>query len=683
MKPTARVLVTAFLSVLALVIAVPAAGAATPLPRAAMPVIDAAAAPPADQQTMGGGLSTLDSPATDPARTVGPLAVPNSAAATTAINTKGGNMFDTCKAPAVSDMTAWLASPYRTVGIYVGGIARGCPTQVNLTPSWVTSVTSMGWNLVPIYVGLQAPCNAAKYPSKVMSLTASTAAGQGAAAAKDAIVQMRSLGIGQNVPIYFDMEYYSPSDGPCSAAVKAFTNAWTANLHSQGWLSGLYGSSESMIRQAQLWTAAGGYASPDNVWFARWNGVPTADDTALPADAWAGHRIHQFTGGHQETWGGVTINIDSSFVQTFATPPSYASALNPRVVWDSRTAIVGTNPVALGVGGVGGAPRDATAAILNCEVIDPTANGSLVVMPWKSNVNTSMQQFSKGQYISATVVVPLSAMNIQFRLTAGKARVVVSAEGYLSTATGYQMTAMAPRLVYDSRTAKITTNPTALEVGGNAGVPRNATAAMLSIQVVHPTAAGSLIVKPWKSGSVIGMQQFGKDQAISTTVLVPLSARNMEFRLTAGKARVIVTAVGYLAPITTVPGTDSGAGTTDTGGVPTTADIPGQVVATSPSLAWDSRVNAVGAGWIVPGLLGVPGNAAAVLVNVQVVNPSAAGNLIVAPKGSGSTIGVQQFRKGQTVSTLMLVPLIDRAIQLRVTAGNARVIVTNVGYVTS
>jgi hypothetical protein len=31
----------------------------------------------------------------------------------------------------------------------------------------------------------------------------------------------------------------------------------------------------------------------------------------MPVGMWPGHhRIHQYRGGHHETWGGATINID-------------------------------------------------------------------------------------------------------------------------------------------------------------------------------------------------------------------------------------------------------------------------------------------------------------------------------------------------------------------------------------
>ncbi|HEY8216683.1 MAG TPA: glycoside hydrolase domain-containing protein, partial [Acidimicrobiia bacterium] len=66
--------------------------------------------------------------------------------------------FDACSAPTTSQMSAWLASPFRAIGIYIGGANRGC-SQPNLTASWVATVLNQGWKLIPIYVGLQASCS--------------------------------------------------------------------------------------------------------------------------------------------------------------------------------------------------------------------------------------------------------------------------------------------------------------------------------------------------------------------------------------------------------------------------------------------------------------------------------------------------------------------------------------------
>ena len=118
-------------------------------------------------------------------------ATPAPAASSAVPAATGGNAFDTCAAPTAAQMQSWLSSPYRSVGIYIGGTARSC-AQPNLTKDWVSTITGQGWGLLPIYVGLQAPCYGGNKP---MSLSATTAAAQGTAAANNAITQMSALGI--------------------------------------------------------------------------------------------------------------------------------------------------------------------------------------------------------------------------------------------------------------------------------------------------------------------------------------------------------------------------------------------------------------------------------------------------------------------------------------------------------
>src|SRR5919202_1775537 len=61
-----------------------------------------------------------------------------------------GLAFDTCTAPSLAAVQAWAASPYRAVGVYVGGVNRTC-SQPRLTASWVSDVSKLGWKLLPIY----------------------------------------------------------------------------------------------------------------------------------------------------------------------------------------------------------------------------------------------------------------------------------------------------------------------------------------------------------------------------------------------------------------------------------------------------------------------------------------------------------------------------------------------------
>ncbi len=55
-------------------------------------------------------------------------------------------------------------------------------------------------------------------------------------------------------------------------------------------------------------------ALPDQIWIADWNGRADASSTYIRGDGWIGRRIHQYQGGHQETWGGVKINIDRDYL---------------------------------------------------------------------------------------------------------------------------------------------------------------------------------------------------------------------------------------------------------------------------------------------------------------------------------------------------------------------------------
>ena len=235
--------------------------------------------------------------------------------------------FDACTAPSSRSMAAWRSSsPYEAIGVYIGGINRAC-SQPNLTATWVAAQTEAGWHLIPTYVGLQAPTSAC---SSCAKLTSSGATAQGVAAAIDAVEEAGAVAMGPGSPIYFDMESYSQTSSATSATL-AFLEAWTQKLHGLGYLSGVYSSSASGIEDLanQLGT---GYELPDDIWIANWNGEQNTADPVVPAGAWTPHqRIHQYRGGHNETYGGVTISIDNNYVDAATV--------------GSATLVSGDNPV--------------------------------------------------------------------------------------------------------------------------------------------------------------------------------------------------------------------------------------------------------------------------------------------------------------------------------------------------
>ena len=237
--------------------------------------------------------------------------------------------FDVCSAPSAASMAAWGASsPYAAIGIYVGGVNAAC-IGGNLNAAWVSGESAAGWHMIPIYVGLQSPLVAGK-PSNgcsgcaPMSATPATAATQGTAAAQDAVVQAQALGIGTGNPIYYDIEQYTRS-ATATSAVLAFLQAWTEQLHTSGYLSGVYGSGMSGITDL-VQSVGTSYVEPDELWTAAWDSPPapktpptSTANSYVPSTDWAGsHQLLQYWSdgqdGKSETYGGVTIGIDRDYV---------------------------------------------------------------------------------------------------------------------------------------------------------------------------------------------------------------------------------------------------------------------------------------------------------------------------------------------------------------------------------
>jgi hypothetical protein len=234
--------------------------------------------------------------------------------------------FDTCAAPSSTTMRNWLSSPYRTLGIYIGGSMRACGDG-NLSSSWVSTVKSMGWGLAPIYVGPQAPC---VNQGGLSTFTASNAAAQATADADDAANRAAAFGLAAGTPIYYDMEAYNTTASGCSSAVMTFISAWSKELAARGYSSGAYGSTSSLMSDMSKAMGTSGFVAPKNIWFADWNGLQTTASSYFSSAYWTNHqRLHQYSGGVNETWGGTTMNIDANWsdaqVAGVAVPVSYGT----------------------------------------------------------------------------------------------------------------------------------------------------------------------------------------------------------------------------------------------------------------------------------------------------------------------------------------------------------------------
>jgi hypothetical protein len=225
------------------------------------------------------------------------------------VDVRGSGLgFDACTAPSVQTMSAWLASPYRVIGTYLGGDNWACDYG-NFNTEWVQQVSAMGWRFIPIWVGPQAACSGI---TGAVTINPADAQAQGQAQAASAVATASSFGYGPGTPIYFDMEGYDSTNTPCVNAVLAFLAGWTQGLHAAGYLSGVYSSADSGIVDLASEYTNPSYPSPNDIWIADWTGDPVLTDPALPNSDWPhGQRLHQYYGAHNETWGGQTINIDN------------------------------------------------------------------------------------------------------------------------------------------------------------------------------------------------------------------------------------------------------------------------------------------------------------------------------------------------------------------------------------
>jgi hypothetical protein len=251
-----------------------------------------------------------------------------------------GYGFDQCLAPTQRAMDVWLNhSPFLSVGIYISGNSRACRSQPNLTPRWIGTQLRKGWRLLPITLGPQASCSdrfprydddpviigrpgpGDRYPA---------ARRQGRAEAEKAVAAAKDLGIVRRSTLWYDLEAFDHTNRRCRESALAFLSAWTNKLHDLRYVSGVYSSAGSGIKVLDdvRVERPDAYTLPDMIWIARWDGKANTSTSYIRDDGWRpGARVKQYLGGHNETWGGVTINIDRNFLDVgrgrFAAPEEH------------------------------------------------------------------------------------------------------------------------------------------------------------------------------------------------------------------------------------------------------------------------------------------------------------------------------------------------------------------------
>jgi len=271
------------------------------------------------------------------------------------------------------------------------------------------------------------------------------------------------------------------------------------------------------------------------------------------------------------TGGGLDLYSDGSSTDVVIDVVGYYTAtaavfnpVTPSRVVDTRTgAQVPANTVTgFQVGGQGGIPLGAKAVAMNVTAIGATTGGNLRVFP-DAGVDTKAPTAANITYIKGTdkgafVIVQLPASGkIDVYSDGGPINVTFDVVGYLdSTAKSVLQT---PTRVLDTRTGSdhvgdvtgpIAANTeTAFQVGGNANVPADAQAVLVSVFAVGPTSGnGNLRLYPADAAlpTVANVNYLGNN-SIGNFAIVKLSSDGKLKVYSDGSAtNVVVDVVGWV-----------------------------------------------------------------------------------------------------------------------------------------
>jgi hypothetical protein len=257
-------------------------------------------------------------------------------------------------------------------------------------------------------------------------------------------------------------------------------------------------------------------------------------------------------------------------------------ANNPSALSGTATQCNGTDnagerlspgtPLAVQVEGDGGVPASGVSAVvLNVTVVNPAGSGYLTAYPEDSPIPTASNlNYTKGEDVPNRVIVPVNPTTGQVSLVASQATdVAVDVSGWYSSAggTGTQYTPeAAPVRICDTRAnnpssltgAAAQCNGTvgagdpigpgktlSLNVADLAAVPSGATAVVLNVTAIQPSARTYLTVFPTGTPPTVSDLNPVPGETEANLVVATVSANGTFFYNNAGTTNIVVDVAGW------------------------------------------------------------------------------------------------------------------------------------------
>ncbi|WP_370411585.1 hypothetical protein [Streptomyces fradiae] len=345
----------------------------------------------------------------------------------------------------------------------------------------------------------------------------------------------------------------------------------------------------------------------------------------------------------------------------------------------ARVAAGGT--VKLKVAGVQGVPAtDVTAVVMNVTAVAPTGNGFVTAYPDGGSLpTTSSLNYTGGRTLSNLVTVSVRNGVVDLRNSVSTVDLVADVAGYYTAEAGQgsALTPIAPTRFLDTRNgtgaakARVGAGGTVkLKVAGVHGVPATGvTAVVMNVTAVAPTNSGFVTVFP--DGSplpAVSNINYTAGRTLPNLVVVPVLNGTVDLRNSAGTVDLLADVTGYFSAT----------------GAPFVSTEPTRLLDTRAGLG--ARAGAVGPGEVVSirvgGVHGVPAEGVkAVVLNVTVTGATSDSYLRAHPHGQPlPVVSNLNFTKGETISNLVVVPVVDGRVSFVNHSGSTQVIADLNGY---
>ncbi|MCB0996818.1 MAG: hypothetical protein KDB21_17110 [Acidimicrobiales bacterium] len=208
----------------------------------------------------------------------------------------------------------------------------------------------------------------------------------------------------------------------------------------------------------------------------------------------------------------------------------------------------------LKVGGTGGAPSNAAAAVMNVTATQPTGSGYVTLWPCDQPRPTAANlNFTAGQTFPNLVMADLDNTGTVCIYAHTQVHLIIDLNGYFA-GTGTQLSPLTPARVLDTRngvgagrTTPLASGETlVLDVWGNGGVPDGADAAVLNLAVTQPQGSGFVTLWPCDQPRPTAANlNFTAGETIANLAVTDLDAQGQVCIYTLTATHVVLDVSGY------------------------------------------------------------------------------------------------------------------------------------------